>query len=745
MIGKILRNTLSIDRLFGVAVLAGLIAVQIIDPYPIEFLRLKTFDYYQNLKPRPVPPPEQKPVTIIDLDEKSLAEVGQWPWPRTQVAQLVDNAFALGAGLVAFDIVFAEPDRMNPSSVAEAIYGLDETMQTKLKGLISNDAVMAKTIKKKRVVLGQSGFWEKREIKAGPPVRKSVAVHWRGPKKQKFAPERVLPALPDIVRNIPILEKAGMGHGLFTLTPEPDGIVRRVPAFFIYDGDIYPALSIEMLRVATGRRTVIIEADEAGVSAVKVSKSLQVATDNKGRMWPYFSKSDKAKYVSAVDVLAGTADPALFKGKMAIVGTSAVGLLDIRSTPTEKVIPGVEVHAQLLESIFHKAYLTRPNYALGAELLLLAGGGLLMIILVPWVDAKWALLLFFSVAGGAMYGSWYMFSEHQALIDAVYGTISILLLYTLLTYTGYAREEKERAQVRNAFGHYLSPAMVEKLAEDPSQLTLGGETRNMSMLFCDVRGFTTISEQFDAAGLTGFINKLLTPLTDVILKRNGTVDKYMGDCVMAFWNAPIDDEHHARHACLSALEMFAEMAPLNERLKKEAEAEGRKHIPLKVGTGINSGDVVVGNVGSDQRFDYSILGDEVNLASRLEGQCKTYAVDIVIGQNTQAQASELASLELDIIKVKGKTEAVRLYALLGDEEAGQAPYFKNLKMAHDGMLAAYRAQNWDKAEKWLGDCRTLMGDLNMAGYYDLYAGRIADCRKNPPGAGWDGVFVATTK
>jgi adenylate cyclase len=315
----------------------------------------------------------------------------------------------------------------------------------------------------------------------------------------------------------------------------------------------------------------------------------------------------------------------------------------------------------------------------------------------------------------------------------------------LLTYVGYAKEEAQRRQVRSAFAHYLSPAMVEKLAEDPSHLKLGGEMRNMTMLFCDVRGFTTISEMFDAQGLTKLINRLLTPLTDVILRYQGTVDKYMGDCIMAFWNAPLDDADHGRHAIKAALEMNKTMTALNDKLKAEAEQEKRKYVPLKIGTGINSGDVVVGNMGSDQRFDYSVLGDNVNLASRLEGQCKTYGVDIVVGENTAAKAPDLALLEIDQIKVKGKTEAVRIYTALGDEAFAQTPDFAALKKQHGDLLAAYRSQKWDLARMKIATCKSKMNGLNLGGLYELYEERIAEFEKNPPPSDWDGVYVATSK
>ena len=594
-------------------------------------------------------------------------------------------------------------------------------------------------------MLGQAGYWEERSADTMPPVRKSIAL--KGPK-----PNRFLPEFQSLIRNIPVIEQVAAGHGIFSLVPEPDGIVRRVPTIFAYKGDLYPSLSIEMLRVAFRRPTLLLETNAAGVANIAIApksafppNGLRITTDRNGRIWPYFSKRDRAKYVPARDVLAGTVDPNLIRGKMTIVGTSAVGLLDIRSTPTEEVMPGVEVHAQLIEAVLTGNFLSRPNYINGAELSLIFLGGVLIIWLVPAVGARWTLLLFVVVAGSTLGTSWYLFTEKKVLFDAGFAVASMLVLYVLLTYSGYAREEASRRQVRNAFAHYLSPAMVEKLAEDPTRLSLGGEKRDMTMLFCDVRGFTTISEQFDAEGLTHLINKLLTPLTDIIMQRQGTVDKYMGDCIMAFWNAPLDDAEHARHACLAALAMNAEMVPLNQRLEAEALAEGRKHIPLKIGTGVNSGDVVVGNMGSDQRFDYSVLGDQVNLASRLEGQCKTYAVDIVLGENTQLKASDLAVLELDLIKVKGKTAAVRIFTLVGDQTMRESDTFRVLGERHAEMLDAYRGQRWDEAHDKIMACRENIGGFNLGGVYDLYEERIREYKANPPGANWDGVFVATSK
>ena len=411
---KFLRSAFSFERLLGFAMLAGFLFLYTLDPYPVRFLRLKTFDFYQQLKPRDIPPPAGKPVTIIDLDEQSLAEIGQWPWPRTTVAKLIQNLMQMGAGLVAFDIVFAEPDRMNPGNIPDTVVGLDEATITKLKALPSNDQVLAGVVKKSRVVLGQAGYWEKLETKKGPPIKKSVALLKQG---KGVNPSLFLPRFQSLIRNVPVFEKEATGHGIFSLVPEPDGIVRRVPTLFAFEDGLFPSLSVEMLRVAFNRRSILVKANAAGITYLGVHKKLQLPTDNRGRVWPYFSKSDKSKYVSAKDVLNGTADPALIKGKLTIVGTSAVGLLDIRAVPTEPVIPGVEVHVQLIEAALHKKWLSRPNYFNGAELALILLGGLLMIILVPWAGAKWGMAAFLLVASGAGATSWYLFAGIDLAFD----------------------------------------------------------------------------------------------------------------------------------------------------------------------------------------------------------------------------------------------------------------------------------------------------------------------------------------
>lgn len=756
-IKKFFKATFSFDRLIGYAMLAGFIALYIWNPAPVEFARLKVFDYYQQTKPREIPPLEKKPVTIIDLDEQSLETVGQWPWPRTTIARLVQNSMKMGASLFAFDMVFAEPDGKDLSVVAGDVANLPDEMRAILEKRVTNDEYFANTIMRSRVVLGQAGRTNETDGVKGPPAKNSVAI--RKMSKNAIDPKLKTLRFPSMVRNLPILEDAAKknkfaGFGMFNAIPDEDGIIRNVPAYFLHEDKFFPALTIEMLRVATGRPTVLIRANEAGIDGVAVTKNLKVQTDSEGRIWPHFSKRDWSKYVPAHELLDGTADPKLIAGRMLILGTSAVGLRDIRTIPTERDIPGVEVHAQIIEVIANQDYLVRPNYANAVELSFIFFGGLIMIILVPWLGAKWTALVFVVTALSAGGASWELFVEEKLLLDASFAIVSILLIYTTLTYTGYAREEAKREQTRTAFSKYLSPGMVERVAENPDELQLGGDQREMTLLFCDVRGFTTISEQFDAVGLTGLINKLLTPLTNVILERKGTIDKYMGDCIMAFWNAPFDDDDQEYNGCASALAMLAEMAPLNERLRLEAIEEGRKHIPLKVGLGLNTGPCVVGNMGSDMRFDYSVLGDAVNLAARLEGQSKSYGMNVVLGPTTRnAVKDRLATIDLDFIQVKGKTEGTYIYGLMGDETVLADPKFIELRDQISSFMDLYRHQKWDDASFLLGIIRTKGNDenkpwildANLDVLCDLYEERIREYKKNPPPEDWDGVFIATTK
>ncbi|MBI5165899.1 MAG: adenylate/guanylate cyclase domain-containing protein [Magnetospirillum sp.] len=709
---------------------------RIVDPgFFLEIGRAKVFDFYQQLKPREAMTPS--PVVVIDIDEASLAELGQWPWPRTYLAQMVQNLKEAGAVAIGFDVVFAEPDRTSPGVAVEAMVGVDPEMRAKLKTLPSNDTVFAQVIKDSGiVVLGQSG------VNASPDARPLPEGLFAG---NIDAALRHALHYPAMLRNIEELEQASAGRGVFSVAEEQDGIVRRVPAIVAVDKTLHPALSIELLHVAMSEQTLGVRArDDSGIEFINIRPN-RMQTDGKGRIYVYANKWTGENYIPAKDILYQTVDPARLAGKIVLIGTSATGLHDIRATAIDKKLPGVDVHAQIIETVLSGQQLTVPANAQGFEASAMLTVALLMIILVPMIGARWTLIVFLTASGTLIGGSWWYFAHERTLYDPVFPALVALLLFILLTYWGYASEEAQRRQVRTAFSRYLSPALVEKVAHDPSRLVLGGEMRDMTLLFCDIRGFTTISELFDAQGLTKLINRFLTPMTNVILDRYGTIDKYMGDCIMAFWNAPLDDADHARHACESALVMMERLQPLNDELEAEAKVEQRRHVPIKIGIGLNSGPVCVGNMGSDQRFDYSVLGDTVNLASRLEGQSKPYGVYIVIGDETRKRATDYAALELDLIKVKGKTEAVRIWTLLGRPDMDATPWFKALEEAHKAMLAAYRGQRWDEARALLATLDTLRNGLHLEGFYALMEERIGEYLKAPPGEAWDGVFTATSK
>ncbi len=405
-------------------------------------------------------------------------------------------------------------------------------------------------------------------------------------------------------------------------------------------------------------------------------------------------------YVSAVDVLERRVAPEAIAGKLVLIGTSAVGLLDAKTTPIDPLLPGVEVHAQVLESALTRSVLSSPNYAIGAELCAALLIGAAIIWLAPILSAS--VLLGFGVLIVALMfaSSWYFYTQQKLLIDFTYPLLSSVVIYLTLIFTNYIKEQAQRRQIRSAFGQYLSPALVEQLAQSPEKLVLGGEQRDMTIMFSDVRGFTTISELYknDPQGLTSLMNRFLTPLTNAIIDRKGTIDKYMGDAIMAFWNAPLNDVSHEINACNAALDMQDRIAKLNHDREQEAQSSGKPFISLQVGVGLNTGLCVVGNMGSDLRFDYSVLGDSVNLASRLEGQSKTYGLPIIAGSKTALAAKDkFAILEIDFITVKGKTEPEVVYAIMGREDVANSGRFQKLRDLNIKMLSCYRSRDWPAA------------------------------------------------
>jgi adenylate cyclase len=724
-------------RLICLALLIGLAALRIADPPPIEELRVRTFDTFQRIDPRVK---TERPVTIVDIDEKSLSRLGQWPWPRTRIADLVTNLTKLGAVVIAFDVIFSEPDRLNPDAAADTFRNLDEATRDKLRALPSNDQVFADAMRGSRVVLGESGL--PMVLSEPDPTLPVTGLAMLGEEPQRF-----MFKFRGLLRNTAVLEKAAAGRGLLTINPERDGIVRRVPMIMQAQGITMPSLSFEMLRVVTGTGTIFIKADHAGMTSIGV-KGFQIPTDRNGQLWVHFARYDPTLYVSAADVLDGSVKLEMIENKLVLIGTSAVGLNDIKTTPVSSAMPGVEIHAQVLEAALTKSLLAQPPYGpaleFGAALLL----GILVIAFAPMFGPVTLVLvgaLFASLLVGT---SWYYYTEHRLLVDFTYPLLSTTTIYLFLIFSSFVREQAQRRQIRSAFGQYLSPALVAQLAQSPEKLVLGGESREITIMFSDVRGFTTISEAFknDPQGLTTLMNRFLTPLTNAILARKGTIDKYMGDAIMAFWNAPLDDKEHELNACEAALDMLERIDALNKIREVEAQESGITFIPINVGVGLNTGFCVVGNMGSDLRFDYSALGDTVNLASRLEGQTKEYGFSIIVGSKTAMAVKEkFAILELDFIMVKGKKEPEVIYAIAGRADTANSERFQKLRNLTIEMLKCYRDRDWDGALAAIGRGRTTDVADSLEYLYDMYEERLHAYKEDPPPPDWNGAFQLLKK
>ncbi|MGA7805298.1 CHASE2 domain-containing protein [Bradyrhizobium sp.] len=724
-------------RLICLVLLVGFAALRILDPAPVEELRVRTFDNFQVIAPRVK---TMRPVTIVDIDEQSLAKLGQWPWSRTRIADMIVNLTRLGAVVIAFDVVFAEPDRLNPDIVADSMRYLDEVTRAKLRALPSNDQILAEAIKRSRVVLGETGL-------SSVEAEFDKTLPLTGFAMLGEDPQRFLFDFPGLLRNVHFLEEAAAGRGLITIKPERDGIIRRVPMMMRAQDATMPSLSFEILRLVTGTPTIIIKSGKEGITSVAL-RGLELPTDRNGQLWIHFAHQDPSIYVSAADVLDGSVPSERIQGKLVLIGTSAVGLNDIKTTPVSPTMPGVEVHAQVLEAALTRSLLSRPSYGLVLEIGVALLLGALVIMFAPGLGPVTLVVvgaLFASVLIGV---SWYFYTRQRLLIDFTYPLLSTTAIYLTLIFTSFVREQAQRRQIRSAFGQYLSPALVAQLAQSPEKLVLGGEEREMTIMFSDVRGFTSISETYkhDPQGLTRLMNRFLTPLTNAILARKGTIDKYMGDAIMAFWNAPLDDTEHQLNACAAAVDMLDRIEEVNKERELEAKQGGHVYLPLNIGVGLNTGTCVVGNMGSDLRFDYSVLGDSVNLASRLEGQSKEYGFPIIVGSRTAlAVKDKFAILELDFIMVKGKKEPEVIYAIAGREDTAQSERFQRLRNLTIEMLACYRNRDWDGALAAIERGRRTDEAHVLASLYRLYEARIRGYQSDPPPEDWNGAYALLTK
>jgi len=750
-------------RFVAIIGLMEALAIRVADPSPVAELRNNTFDFYHQTKPRSITP---LPVVILDVDDRSIEQIGQWPWPRTRIAELVQKATQAGAVAIAFDIVFSEPDRLSPEEIVADNPDIPPDLAEKLLLLPRNDDILAAAFESARVIVGQTSVRTVAGNRAEKRDMVDVPYAMIGPDPRPF-----LLKFPDVLQNLPQLEAAASGHGMFSVRPDPDGVFRRIPIVMSVQGEVRLGLVPELLRIASGGGPFAVRTNEAGIEGVVVAGQL-VQTARDGTLWPYLTPSSRDRYVSAVDLLEGRMPNGRLANQLVLVGTSAIGLEDFRATPLGVSMAGVEIHAQVLENILSQSALSRPNFTIAVELVTTLVLCLLVILFAPNLSAGWLIISTIVLLSGYGATSYYLFYANRILLDPSYPVIATTITVILMSTVNYLREERQRREIRDAFGRYVSPDLVAQLSDNRGGLTLGGESKDLTLLFSDVRGFTAIAEDFkdDPKGLTSLMNEFLTILSNGILDYHGTIDKFMGDAVMAFWNAPLDNDDHARAACKAALRMIADVDKFNKRRRatvrlarmKRAKADARSnrkgrneaesadervHI-INVGIGINTGKCVVGNMGTNTRFDYTALGDPVNVASRLEGQSRYYGARIILGSSTAREAMEdLALLELDTVRVVGKELPENIFALVGDDALRADPVFQQVSDLNSTMHIAYRAQDWDRVEAVLSQVETLFKELrlDLEYYVGLYRRRVTDLRAEPPPSDWNGVFASTKK
>jgi adenylate cyclase len=719
---RIRRPRTSLRRsavVLAIAVLTSvsLAELRILDPAFVQAVRERTLDTYQRYRPREY---RDLPVRVVDIDERSLALYGQWPWPRTRVAELTRRLVDLGASVVCYDVLFAEPDRSSPQRFVSEIEYADPREAEQVQALVSrlpdHDQIFARALHEAPSVLGFAAIPGARAD--WPPVRAGLAFAGTDPKT-------ILPPMQGAAGSLPLLNDAARGIGGISLNAgETSGVVRRIPMLFSNGTHLYPSLSIEALRVAFGADSILVRSTgssgeantgQAAIVGLRVG-DLQIPLTAQGELWLYFDRNRAERYVSAADVL----DPAKadeirekLEGQVAFVGTSAVGLLDNRVSPLGEEIPGVAIHAQAVEQVLSGNFLSRPDWADGLEigLTVVLGVGIALLLLV--LGAQYTFVIGGLATAATLLGAWLAFTRAGLLFDPIFPAASGLAVYLGTTGLLYIFTDRERRFVRQAFGQYLAPELLEQLERSPDVMRLGGEVRELSIMFMDVRDFTPLSERLTAPELIHFLNQLFSPLSDAICAELGTIDKYIGDSIMAFWNAPVAVPDHPARACRAGLKMVEAVRKLSAEDAFGFRANGYDDLKVRIGIGINTGEACVGNMGSERRFNYSVVGDAVNTAARLESSCKAVGAELLISEPTAALVPDFAMLEVGEVPLKGKARPAKVFALLGDESFAKSPTFQDLARRHAVLIEAIAARSVANARAALERCRELAPDLQI--------------------------------
>lgn len=713
----------------------------------VQVLDARLYDYRMLLS---LPHSTDDRIVILDIDEKSLKQEGRWPWGRDKLARLVDDLFDhYGVVTVGFDVVFAEPDTSSGLQVLQELgrkqfkdVAQFQSVLGQIRPALEYDALFAAKLKQRNVVLG----YYFSNSAAGEQSSKSGALP-----PSIFARGAFQGRAVNFVQwdgygaNLPELQASVATAGHFNPLVDFDGVVRRIPMLVQHDGAYYESLSLAVVRSVLGWPRIVpgfastqskdygglewltLEAEQGNLT---IPVDAQVST-----LVPYRGPRGTFKYLSITDVLHHRVPLAELQDRIVLVGTTAPGLMDMRSTPVGEVYPGVEVHANMISGIISQTLKQSPPYMVGANVVLLLLLGMALSLVLPLLTPVRGMLLALGALAADVALNRILWDHADLAMPLAGGLLLIVVLFGLNMTFGYFVESRAKRQITGLFGQYVPGELVDEMAKHPESVSMEGDSREMTILFSDVRGFTTISEGLEPKELSELMNEFLTPLSRIIYEQRGTIDKYMGDCIMAFWGAPLADAEHAQHAILAGLRMQRKLAELQPHFKARGWPE------IHIGVGINTGRVSVGNMGSEVRIAYTVMGDAVNLASRLEGITKEYGAQVVVGETTRQAAPQFVYRELDMVRVKGKDKPVAIFEPLGlTGEVGQAT-LDEIKLFHQA-LRSYRRQEWDKAEL---EFLSLHNMAPASKLYQVYAERVALCRANPPGAEWDGVFVFKTK
>ncbi len=675
-------------------------------------------------------------IAIVDIDERSLREVGRWPWPRDKTALLTRTLFEqYGVAAVGFDVVFAEPDASSGLPVLERLARAELAAQTdflalleRLRPRLDYDAQLASALAAGPTVLGYYfGLpGETERVGALPkPVLDCGEVHRLG----------VRPARLDGYHgNIEVLQAQAHGAGFFNAHPDFDGVMRRIPVLIDHHGRCYGSLALHTAQAAMGSAAVKVQPGSGLRPGALALEGVAIPLDAQGRALVPYRSPGAYRYIPAVDVLNGATPAAELEGRVVLIGSTAPGIMDLRVTPTEKAFPGVEIHASLISGMFDGNIPWEPVGMRYYEAGLVAGLGLMLAVALPLLSPLWAAVLTVCLAALLVGADLYAWSALHMQVPLAAVLLTVVGLFVLNMSYGFFVEARSKRQITRLFGQYVPPELVDEMAKDPARYSLRGESRVMTVLFSDIRDFTSISEGLEAAELAAMLNVYLTHMTRIIQAHKGTIDKYIGDAIMAFWGAPMPDEQHARDGVLTALAMQSTLAELNPIL------ESRGWPAVKIGVGVNTGRMSVGNMGSEFRMAYTVMADAVNLASRLEGLTKQYGVGVLAGEATREACPDIAFMFVDRVRVKGKAQPVSIYEPLGVTAELAADRLATAQ-AFEAAVHDYHERRWDEAERRLLALR----QRETLKLYDVYLERIAYFRDHPPPEDWDGVFTFTTK